>query len=64
MNTIIGTKYSDLAGVLKRLWNVKVTVIPVVVGQLGTISKGLERILLELEICERIETYDITLMIS
>ena len=36
-------RYQDLASELKRLWNMKVTVIPIVVGALRTISKGLTR---------------------
>ena len=37
-------KYLDLASELKKhkLWNMKVIVIPVVIGMLKTISKGLE----------------------
>ena len=29
-------KYSDLARKLQKLWNIKLTVIPIVVGELGT----------------------------
>ena len=38
----------------------KVTVIPIVVGALGTVSKGLEKRLKELEISGRIETAENT----
>ena len=34
-------KYLDLAGELKKLWNMKVTIAPIVIGALGTITKGL-----------------------
>ena len=34
-------KYEDLARELKTLWNMKVTVIPIEIGVLGTIIKGL-----------------------
>ena len=34
-------KYQDLVGELKNPWNMKVTVIPVVNGALGTITKRL-----------------------
>ncbi len=34
-------KYLDLARELKKLWNMKVTIAPIVIGALGTISKGL-----------------------
>ncbi len=46
----------DLARGLKKLWNMKVTVTPVVIGTLGTVSKGLLLKLEELEIRERVET--------
>ena len=36
-------KYLDLARELKKLWNIKLTVIPLVNGAFGNISKGLER---------------------
>ena len=35
--------YLDLAKELKKLWEMKVTVIPVVFGVLGTVCKGLEK---------------------
>ena len=34
-------KYPDLARELKKLWNMKVMVIPIVIGALGTVTKGL-----------------------
>ena len=34
-------KFQDFARELKKLWNMKVTMIPVVTGALGTITKGL-----------------------
>ena len=34
-------KYIDLASELKKLWNMKVTIVPIVIGVLGTITKGL-----------------------
>ena len=34
-------KYLDLASELKNLWNMKVTMIPIVISALGTITKGL-----------------------
>ena len=33
--------YLDLARELKKLWNMKVTIIPNVIGAFGTVSKGL-----------------------
>ena len=43
-------KYLDLARELKKLWNMKVTVIPIVIGALGTVTKGLVQGLEDLEI--------------
>ena len=33
-------KYLDLARELEKLWNRKVTIVPIVIGALGTITKG------------------------
>ena len=41
----------------------RVTVIPIVIGVLGTVSKGLERGLEELEIEGRIETMQTTALL-
>ena len=48
-------KYLDLARELKELWNMMATVIPIVVGALGTIPKGLEKRLWKLEMRGRID---------
>ena len=42
-------KYLDLGRELKKLWNMKVTVIPIVIGALGTVIKGLVKGLEDLE---------------
>ena len=34
-------KYMNLARELKKLWNMKVTIIPIVIGAFGTITKRL-----------------------
>ena len=34
-------KYLDLARELKKLWNMKVIIIPIVIGAFGTVTKGL-----------------------
>ena len=34
-------KYLDLVRELKKLWNMKVMIVPLVIGALGTITKGL-----------------------
>ena len=43
-------KYLDLAVELKKLWNVKVSMIPTVIAALGTVTKGLVQGLENLEI--------------
>ena len=43
-------KYPDLAWELKKLWNMKVTIIPIVIGALGTVTQGLIQGLEDLEI--------------
>ena len=48
-------KYLDLARELRNLGNMKVTVIPVLIGALRTVSKGLVRGLEEVEITGWIE---------
>ena len=49
-------KYLDLARELKKLWNMKVMVIPVVFGALGTVTKKLVQWLEDLEISWRVKT--------
>ena len=34
-------KYFNLARELKKLWNMQVTIIPIVIGAFGTVTKGL-----------------------
>ena len=34
-------KYYDLARELKKLWNMHVTIIPIVIGAFGKVTKGL-----------------------
>ena len=36
-------KYLDLTRELEKVWNMKVTVVPLVVGALGTPAKALEK---------------------
>ena len=35
-------KYQDLESEIKRLWRVKARVIPIIIGALATISRGLK----------------------
>ena len=56
-------KYLDLAKKMKNLWNMKMTVIPNVVGALGTILKGWVKGLEDLEIWEQVETIQTTALL-
>ena len=49
-------KYLDLAREQKKLWYMKVTVIPIVISALGTVTKDLGEGLEDLEIKIRVET--------
>ena len=53
-------KYLDLAGELKKLWIMKLTIIPMVIGALGTVTKGLVQVLEDIEITGREETIKTT----
>ena len=56
-------KYLDLAKELKKLWNMKVTIVPIVIGAFGTITKGLLKGLEDLEVGERVETIKMTALL-
>ena len=56
-------KYLNLARELKKLWNMKVTIVPIVIGALGTITKGLLKGLEGLEIGGRVETIQTTALL-
>ena len=43
-------KYFDLARELKKLWNIKVSVVPIVIGAFGTVTEGLLKGLEDLEV--------------
>ena len=53
-------KYFDLARELKNLWNMKETVIPIVIGALGTVTKRLVQGLEDLKIRGREKTIQTT----
>ena len=55
-------KYLDLARERKNLWNMKVMVMPIVTGALGTVTEGLVQRLKDLEIRGRMETIQTTAM--
>ena len=56
-------KYFDLARELKRLWNMKVTIVPIVIGAFNTITKGLLKGLEDLEVGGRVETIQMTALL-
>ena len=49
-------KYLDFARELKKLCNMKVTFIPIVIGAFGTVTKGLVQGLADSEIKGQVET--------
>ena len=49
-------KYLDRARELKKLWNMKVTIVSIVIGAFCTITKGLLKGLEDLEVGGRLET--------
>ena len=53
-------KYLDLARELKKLWNMKVTIIPIVIGAFGMVTKGLLKGLEDLEVGGWVETIHTT----
>ena len=56
-------KYLDFAKELKKLWNMKVTKLPIIIGALGTVTKGLVQELEDLEITGRMETIQTTALL-
>ena len=56
-------KYLDLARELKKLWNMKVTIVPIVIGAFSTITKGLLKDLEDLEVGRRVEIIQMTVLL-
>ena len=56
-------KYLDLNRELKKMWNMKVTIIPVVIGDVDTITKRLIKGLEDFEIRRRVETIQTTTLL-
>ena len=56
-------KYLDIAREPKKLWNMEVTVILIVVGAFSTVSKGLVQGLKDLEIRGRVEIIQTTALL-
>ena len=57
-------KYLDLVRELKKLWNMKVTIIPIVIAAFGTVPKGLLKGLEDLEVGDRVETIQTTALLK
>ena len=53
-----------LARELKKLWNMKVTIIPILIGTFGTVTKGLFKGLEDLEVGGRAETIQTTALLK
>ena len=47
-------KYLDLARELKKLWSMKVTIVSIMIGAFGTITKGLLKGLEDMEVGRRV----------
>ena len=43
-------KYPDLSRGIKKIWNMKVTIVPIVIGAFGKVTKGLLKGLEDLEV--------------
>ena len=56
-------KYLDIARELTKLWNMKGTIIPIVTGVFGKVTKGLLKGLEDLEIRGRVETIRTTTLL-
>ena len=56
-------KYPDLASELKELWNMQVTIILIVIGVFGTVTKGLLKELEDLEVGGRVDTIQTTTLL-
>ena len=54
---------NNLARELKKLCNMKVTIVPIVIGALGTVIKGLLKGLEDLEVGGRVETIQSTALL-
>ena len=59
-------KYLNLARELAKnqQWNMKMTIIPIVIGAFGTVTKGLLKGLEDLEVGGRVETIQTTALLK
>ena len=56
-------KYLDLARELKKPWNMQGTIILIVIGAFGTVTKGLLKGLEDLEVGDRVEAIQATALL-
>ena len=56
-------KYLNLARKLKKLWNMQVTIITIVISAFGTVTKGLLKVLEDLEVGGQVETIQTTTLL-
>ena len=54
----------DLAREMKKLRNMKVTIVPIVIGAFGILTKGLLKGLEDLEVGDRVETIQTTALLK
>ena len=59
----IKLKECEKKGIKKKLWNMKVTIIPIVIGAFGTVTKGLLKGLEDLEVGGWVETIQTTALL-
>ena len=50
-------------GLKKKLWNMKVTIIPIVIGVFGIVTKGLLKGLEDLKVVGRVQTIQTTALL-
>ena len=56
-------KYIDLDREWKTLWNIKVTIIPIMIGSFGTVTKGFWKGMEDLELEGRVVTIQTTILL-
>ena len=57
-------KYLDLVRELKKLWNMRETIVPIVIGAFGTVTKGLIKGLKDLEVGGWVNTIQTTALLK
>ena len=57
-------KYLDFARELNKLWNKKVSIVPIVIGAFATVTKGLLKGLEDLEVSGQVETIQTTALLK